>query len=463
MESLRKRTIKGEEKRRTPRHSRLYGRAAALISLLFLFSWSLLMVEQLAYADGSLTPPAFSRPIVSAFPDRAFVTCIQGQFEPTPASPSTFPPQPHYFFLHPSKNGEITIGVRAVSENPTSESGNITARLFEKNMLIDEVQVFHLSGSEFLSGDETVDYMTFYGITSKIYRLEVHRGTSSEAGKEEAPHYKLSFFGGWVEVGINSPSFKYLEQDSQLFHVNADDGENLRLQISVEDSATAGATQASSVAVDISDANGVLQSASSSVSANEPLVVAIDNVPGGTLSVDISADGHYMVDKQSGNDRGIYFDAIPSTTSLTPSPANGQFRHPVPLDIKPTSCPNPLNVKDQGVLPVAIVGTNIFNGTMVDVSTVLLEGVAPLRSSIEDVVTPFFPATGKDDALDCTTQGPDGILDLTLKFDAQEIVAALGTVTDGEVRVLTLTGNLLPQFGGLAFFGEDVIVIIKKK
>ena len=42
----------------------------------------------------------------------------------------------------------------------------------------------------------------------------------------------------------------------------------------------------------------------------------------------------------------------------------------VDIDIKPTSCPNPLNVKSKGVLPVAILGTASFDVNDVDVSTV---------------------------------------------------------------------------------------------
>ena len=62
--------------------------------------------------------------------------------------------------------------------------------------------------------------------------------------------------------------------------------------------------------------------------------------------------------------------------------------------------------------------------------------------------------------MDCTTDGPDGWLDLTLKFDNQEIVAALGAVEDGECLLLTLTGEL---FDGTPIdFVEDVIIIIKK-
>jgi len=132
-----------------------------------------------------------------------------------------------------------------------------------------------------------------------------------------------------------------------------------------------------------------------------------------------------------------------------------------PIDIKPQSCPNPLNVKKKGVLPVAILGTEDIDVTQIDPATIELEGVAPLRWDWEDVATPFEPFLGKEDCMeDCTTDGPDGWLDLTLKFDAQEVVAALGAVEDGECWVLTLTGNLL---GGTPIeFGEDVIIIIKK-
>ena len=132
----------------------------------------------------------------------------------------------------------------------------------------------------------------------------------------------------------------------------------------------------------------------------------------------------------------------------------------VPVDVRPESCPNPLNTNDQGVLPVAILGTSTFDVTQVDVSTVKLAGVSPLRSDLEDVATPFSPFTGKSSCLaDCNALGADGFIDLTLKFDAQAVVAALGTLTDGECVIVKLTGNLLPAFGGTPIAGEDVVII----
>ena len=131
----------------------------------------------------------------------------------------------------------------------------------------------------------------------------------------------------------------------------------------------------------------------------------------------------------------------------------------VAVDIKPQSCPNPLNVKRKGVLPVAILGTEDLDVTEIDPASIMLAGVSPLRWALEDVATPYAPFVGKEDSMDCNTLGPDGYLDLTLKFDAQEIVAALGGVSDGDVLILTLTGNLL---NGITINGEDVIIIIKK-
>jgi hypothetical protein len=130
----------------------------------------------------------------------------------------------------------------------------------------------------------------------------------------------------------------------------------------------------------------------------------------------------------------------------------------VPLDVKPTSCPNPLNVKSRGKLPAAILGTADLDVTQIDVSTLLLEGVAPIRFDYQDVATPFEPFIGKKDCHeDCNTLGPDGYLDLTLKFERQAIVAALGDVSDRECVVVHLTGAMLD---GTPIVGEDVLLII---
>lgn len=150
-------------------------------------------------------------------------------------------------------------------------------------------------------------------------------------------------------------------------------------------------------------------------------------------------------------------DAVDTVVNVVEPPPS------VPVDIKPGSCPNPLQVKDKGVLPVAILGTEDFDVTMVDPASVLLEGVAPLRWALEDVATPYEPFSGKEEAYDCNEYGSDGYVDLTLKFDAQEIVLALGDVHAGDVLVLRLAANLKEEFGGNPIVGEDVVIIRGKE
>jgi len=149
---------------------------------------------------------------------------------------------------------------------------------------------------------------------------------------------------------------------------------------------------------------------------------------------------------------GIYGYGATHSVSFEDITVEGCGYLPVNIDIKPQSCPNPFNVKSKGVFPVAILGTEDFDVTQVDPASIRLEGVAPLRWALEDVATP------KEDDI-CNPAGEDGYTDLTLKFKTQEVVAALGDVSDGDVLVLTLTGNLL---GGTSIVGEDVILIIKK-
>ena len=131
----------------------------------------------------------------------------------------------------------------------------------------------------------------------------------------------------------------------------------------------------------------------------------------------------------------------------------------VAVDVRPGGCPNPLNTRARGVLPVALLGTAFFDVTQVDTATVRLGPTAPTRTNQEDVAPPVEPFVGKDDVSQCTTAGADGHEDILFHFDTQEVVLALGAVTDGEVRTLTLTGTLLD---GAPFVGDDLVVIQDK-
>jgi hypothetical protein len=150
-----------------------------------------------------------------------------------------------------------------------------------------------------------------------------------------------------------------------------------------------------------------------------------------------------------------------------------------PLDIHPTSCPNPLNARAGGanillaksgpiadigdddpqafsgpVVPVAILGTSDLDVKDIDVSSLRFEGIAPVNVHYEDVATPIADEPGE--SCRCTTAGPDGYLDLVLHFDRRALVTALGTVYDGDEIMLTLTGAMSD---GILLAGGDCVVI----
>lgn len=112
----------------------------------------------------------------------------------------------------------------------------------------------------------------------------------------------------------------------------------------------------------------------------------------------------------------------------------------IEVDIKPGSQTNPLRIKGRGVLPTAILGTENFDVSLIDPTSVELLGVAPLRWSQEDC-------------------NGDGYMDLMLKFKTQKIVTALGEVNDGDEIELPLSGELSD---GVAIEGQDTVLILKK-
>jgi hypothetical protein len=127
------------------------------------------------------------------------------------------------------------------------------------------------------------------------------------------------------------------------------------------------------------------------------------------------------------------------------------------LDIRPLSCPNPLNPRSRGVLPVAVLGMEDMDVRDIDPASILLEGVAPLRWSFEDVAA----ASSGLEECSCSSAGPDGRTDLALKFETQAIVRALALGESTERRTLTLTieGELK---NGTRFEGSDCVVIVGK-
>jgi hypothetical protein len=137
------------------------------------------------------------------------------------------------------------------------------------------------------------------------------------------------------------------------------------------------------------------------------------------------------------------------------------------LDIRPGSCPNPLNPNSQGVLPVALLGTDEFDVSAVNLETITLSRADGIGGSatpnfgppgpaprIEDVGTPF-----DGDDCDCHDLGGDGIPDLSLKFWMGPLVEALeldAEYSDTYIE-LSLTGELND---GTPFIASDCVRIV---
>jgi cysteine-rich repeat protein len=128
------------------------------------------------------------------------------------------------------------------------------------------------------------------------------------------------------------------------------------------------------------------------------------------------------------------------------------------LDIKPRSCPNPYNPSSSGVMPVSLLGAAGFDVASVDLSSLRLSradcvgnSVAPKRSTYEDAATPF-----PGDPCECHTLGPDGLVDLSLKFTTADVVGALqlGGIPPGNAAEVVLSGKLTD---GCEFIATDCL------
>jgi hypothetical protein len=133
------------------------------------------------------------------------------------------------------------------------------------------------------------------------------------------------------------------------------------------------------------------------------------------------------------------------------------------LDIKPGSCPNPLNPGSHGVIPMSFAGTNAFDVTLIDPTKLQLAradgvggAVTPIASRIriEDTASPF-----SGPSCDCHELTGDGRPDLSMKFKTDDVVAALQLegLPGGTVLELVLSGMLTD---GTGFSASDCVVIV---
>ncbi len=197
-----------------------------------------------------------------------------------------------------------------------------------------------------------------------------------------------------------------------------------------------------------------------------------------------------QIDKDTGAGTAIGAFGFPSVSGLAWS------AHEVIeaiLDIRPAQCPNTFDVRffdsgrkgRGGFLRVAVVSTASFDARRIDVASVHLEGVVPVRAKVVDVAAPpdacdeedhhdgdhedddngrgysgrqrhddDDDARGHDDdegddddggsaECPCADKKKDGRKDMLLFFPRADVASAVGPGLPGEERRLTLRGFLL--------------------
>ena len=211
-----------------------------------------------------------------------------------------------------------------------------------------------------------------------------------------------------------------------------------------------------------------------SYDARHMLATAAQNIDAAGLNWGGSVKNRYLLKREAGvhnltfafgsrSRAHGYYDVVAEAQVVVTPPAV-----PVAFDIKPQSCPNPLNTGKEGVLSAAIVGSETLDVTQIDPASVTLAGVAPIHFAIEDVTAPYYPLQGKLNETDCTTDGADGYPDLTLKFRAADVQQALALLlkrplVNRETVVAEMRGAMADAQGmPVTIVGEDVLRILAK-
>ncbi len=109
------------------------------------------------------------------------------------------------------------------------------------------------------------------------------------------------------------------------------------------------------------------------------------------------------------------------------------------IDIRPGNDINPVNLKSNGVLPVAILGAEDFDVALIDLESLIMAGSSPKPRGKSNNIGSFRDVNG------------DSIIDLVLNFDLSELDA------EPSVAELALLGLLQD---GTEFEGTDSIRIV---
>ena len=200
-------------------------------------------------------------------------------------------------------------------------------------------------------------------------------------------------------------------------------------------------------------------SSTAHVLSGNPEVHLAENIvivlPNGTIStIDKLSEVEFIISNDSGSLAPIEVTINGITTEIEVGASDRISTEvseiEVDIDIKPGSFPNCLNVNGHGVIPVAILGSNTFDVTQIDISTlkfaglnVRVKGNSSPQCSAEDVTGDFTNPAG----------APDGYEDLICQFVDDP------SVWSPDNGFASLTGALYDE---TAIQGSDTICIVPK-
>lgn len=211
--------------------------------------------------------------------------------------------------------------------------------------------------------------------------------------------------------------------------------------------------------------------------AGSPCIDAASNDEVPPDDTDLDGDGDLMEPLPldlDGSDRFVDDPAAPDTGLGEPplvdmgaceyQPEDG-LELELPMDIGPRKCPNRLDRRWNGFLKVALLGTDEFDVSEVDLSTLAIGRADGVGGSVEPCLGRPGPApryrdvtTPPAEPCECEVLPRDGIIDLSLVFPACRLVRdlELNELPHGEFVELVLSGALLD---GTPFVARDCLAV----